>query len=70
MEKQEETQTGKEKCAAEEEGTTPPSYSTITDATKMKGETKIAQGKSAKSVPLQTSNLTDLKKNKGRLKAP
>ncbi|GJS03561.1 hypothetical protein Tco_0320069 [Tanacetum coccineum] len=28
--------------------TTPPSYSTITDATKMKGETKIAQGKSAK----------------------
>ncbi|GJW62866.1 DNA helicase [Tanacetum coccineum] len=64
MEKQDETQTGKEKCHAEEEGTTPPSYSTITDATKKKGETEIAQGKSAKRA-LFNQQSTDPKKQKG-----
>ncbi|GJY51124.1 hypothetical protein Tco_0441971 [Tanacetum coccineum] len=64
MEKQEETQTGKEKCAAEEVWTTPPSYSTITDATKKKGETEIAQGKSAKSALFNQQSI-DPKKHKG-----
>ncbi|GJY88080.1 hypothetical protein Tco_0502708 [Tanacetum coccineum] len=62
--KQDETQTGKEKCPAEEEGTTPPSYSTITDATKKNGETEIAQGKSAKRA-LFNQQSTNPKKQKG-----
>ncbi|GJS68778.1 nucleic acid-binding, OB-fold protein [Tanacetum coccineum] len=64
MEKQDKTQTGKEKCPAEEEGTTPPTYSTITYATKKKGETEITQGKSVKRT-LFDQQVTDPKKQKG-----
>ncbi|GJW38829.1 nucleic acid-binding, OB-fold protein [Tanacetum coccineum] len=62
MEKQEETQRGKEKCTAEE--TTTPSHSAITDATKKKEETERAQGKSAKRA-LFNQQSTEPKKQKG-----
>nr|GEV29777.1 hypothetical protein [Tanacetum cinerariifolium] len=64
MEKQEETLRGKEKYATDEEGTTPPSHNTITDATKKKEETKRAQGKSAKRA-LFNQESTKPKKQKG-----
>ncbi|GJU21623.1 hypothetical protein Tco_1154965 [Tanacetum coccineum] len=61
MEKQEENQRGKVKCAVEEEA---PSHSTITDATKKKEETEIAQGKSTKRA-LFIQQSTEPKKQKG-----
>ncbi|GJV59841.1 DNA helicase [Tanacetum coccineum] len=64
MEKQDKTQSGKEKCLAKEEGTTPPTYSTITYAIKKKGETEIAQVKSVKRT-LFDKQATDPKKQKG-----
>ncbi|GKB17404.1 hypothetical protein Tco_0851327, partial [Tanacetum coccineum] len=53
VEKQEETKKGKEKGIAEEEGTTPPSHSIITDATKKEGRNRESTRKISKEGPFQ-----------------